>query len=393
MLKTVMKVPGDSFEERWSNLEERVRTHCVDVGWPFPQKTLRLIRPWFASVGDWFDRAAPHIQGRHPIEAPGSDDPALVILREFDDLLSGYAEWKDQESGWADRHGFPGEYEYDVGTIRHADGWLLDVLEGDDAEPVDVDPDLAEDLPGEWEYDEGTIRHPDGRVLNLDEGSNYPEWVRREAVSALTAFLDLTKSAVHRRRWNQVLEAVRERADREGKKPEEVLDYAVEEAICVAFVHFVKRSRSVEVDVSDWDIPRDTLVTSKDVVGVLSRNLIPGTVAPDLQPDINNWITEDMLGPDWRDRERDTETQAKVHVHARNLWHRQPNPEDQILSGLFARDLLSHDCLSQAQRAALRLQYEDMLFPREIAEKLGCSSSTVRTHLRRAHKKLRELAI
>lgn len=346
-----MDVPGDSFEERWSNLEERVRSHCADVGWAYPDTTLQLVRPWFASIGDWFDRAAPKIEGRHPIQVPGSDDPALVILREFDSLLSRLAEAKEGESVLADRRGLPGEYEYDVGTLRHPDSRLLDVLEGDE----------------------------------------YPLPLRREAASALTAFLDLTRSPVHKGRWPRVKKAVRERADREGKDPKVVLTESVEEAVWVEFVHFVRQSRSVKVDVSDSDIPRDSFVTSVDVVAVLTRNLIPGKLAPDLWPNINEWVTEDMLGPGWRDEERDPETEAKTRLHARNMWHRTPDPRDQILRDHVVEDLLSHDSLSDRQREALRLEWQEGLDAGEIGERLGCSRSTARTHLQRGHQKLREL--
>lgn len=396
MLKTVMELPGDSFEERWSSLEARVGTHCTDMGAPYPETTLELVRPWFASIGNWFDRWYDEIQGPHPIQAPGSDDPALVILREFDDLLSRQAKHLvEGQAPWGERPGLPGEYAYDVGTLASPDGHVLQALESPSAgfgreERIEI-PDQVEDLPEGWSYEEGLFHGPDGQKTDLRPSEEYPPRARREAVTALTKYLDLTGSAVHRGRRDRVHEAARERAEREGKTEEEVLDQSVEEAVCVAYGHFLRKNRIVEVDISHLDFGRDSIKTRGDVVGLLSRNLIPGITAPNLRPVINNWVTQDMLGPDWREVEVKPKTEAKAREYARNLRSREHAADDRVLSDLVVRDVLNHDRLSESEREALQLQYAENLSPKEIAERMNCTSSTVRTYLRRGHQKLRDL--
>jgi hypothetical protein len=305
MLRTVMDIPGDSFEERWSNLEGVVRTDCAVVGAPYPETTLGLVQPWFASVGDWFDRWSSEIQGRHPIQAPGTDHPALVILREFDDLLSRYAEFVDEAPDWSDRHGLPGEYAHDVGTLRFADGHVLAALTGPgpglrDERRNEVPDDMVKDLPEGWTYEEGVLSGPDGNRTDLRPSKVYPTRARQEAVAALTEFLGLTGSAVYGHRWPTVKQAAKQQAERQGKCLEEVVQEEVEKAVCVAFGRFLDENRSVELDLSQLEEREGSYTAAVDLTGILSRNLIPGFTVPDLRSQVNNWTTEGFLGPAWR---------------------------------------------------------------------------------------------
>lgn len=340
MLKTLLDLPGDSFEKRWSHVEKRVRHHCEAAGAPYPKQTLDLVRPWFATVGDWFDTAAteaPEILGRRPPEIPGDEDPVLVLLREFDDLLSRFAHHSEGRSGLENRPGLPGRYQYLVGTIGFPNGTLVQVIQGED----------------------------------------YPVSLRREAIVAVAELMGLSGASLYRQRWEKVEPVLRERAKREDKTPETVLGESLEEAVWVSFNHFVR------------DAEQGSEATIH-ITSLMMQNLIPGTVAPDIRPRVNNWIIEDMLGPEWRDRNIDPDTEAKLQEHARTMLSHSPDPERRTLSNLVARDLLDHETLTERQRQVLRLHYLRELAPSEIADELGLTPSTIRSHLSNAHEKLRE---
>lgn len=357
MLKTVMNVPGDSFEERWATLDERVREHCEERGTPYPKETLELTRRWFASVGDWFDQAFPNLKGRHPgIEAPGEEDPALVLLREFDWLLSYYAEQSDGVSGLNHRSGLPEPYRHPVGTLCYANDRLLEVIQDED----------------------------------------YGVSLRRGAIAAVAELMDLSGAPLYRERFEMVKERLQERADREGKDPETVLGEALEEALWAQFGTFVRAHRTTglfsppstaranpleEVDESD----------AVDITALIMENIIPGNVAPDIRPEVNNWITDTLLGPGWRDQERKPKTEFKMRELAKNMMGRPPDPERKALSKLIPKDPRTHDVLTERQQEVLKLLCVEHWTAEEIADEFEIALSTVRSHFSDALERIQEV--
>lgn len=349
MLGTVMDVPGDSFEERWSRLEERVRNHCDEFDAPYPETTLTTVRPWFETIGEWFDWAAPAM--REFVAMPADEDPALRVLREADQLLSIYADVRTD-----DRHGFPGDYYYLVSTIRWANNRLLYVVQNG---PRDAD------------------RYADA----------YSVPFHNRAVFALAEYVHRTGHVVHPRRWKDVKPKLKKRAKRHGQNFDHVLAEGLKRAVLMAISDI---REDVQIEAGPDVHPRAVSSAKRRQAGrILMYNLTPGVEASDLRTPINNHLTEDALGPNWRRSDESwDELEAETRESARIQISQAFTRVHQAVERLYVEELLTCDALSDSERQAVRLRYKDGLSNEEIAEEMEISPSTVGTHLWRAREKL-----
>lgn len=348
-----MELPGDSFEERWTALKDRIAGHCAEVEAPYPEETLRRAQPWFEHIGEWYDWTGPLFL-RHLIVMPEGVDPALQVMREVDSQLSRF-----HEDGESNRHGLPGEHHFLVYTTQWVNLRLLQVVRG------------------------GSTRSADGATC-------HPHF-RDSATLALAGYVKESGNVVYHKRWPPVAEAIHARAEDEDRSFDDVLVDGLKTAVVLAIRELFE---SVKIDTPPGVSPHAVRFTRNwEADRTFLSNLTPGTTPDELRSHIGNLLCEDFLGPHPR-RNRPAareELEAKVRASVGTRLHRILERERSRMSELYAQELLSHPTLSDKQRAAIRLHFEEGLTPTEIGERLGCSRSTVSTHLQRAREKLRRV--
>lgn len=351
MLKTVMGLQGNSFDERWSKLEKCVREHCAAEEAPYPQRMLERAKPWFESIGDWFGWAAVEM-GEVTLK-PSEEDSVLKVLAEAEHLMTAYG-GKDP-----DEHvGLPGEIDSHISTIYAANGRLLYCIRV----------------------------HPEGS--GHQTLAHHPLF-RDQAVLALAEYLYLSGHVIHPKRWPRVERAVQERADRRDETFDSVLVDSIKRAVLMAIDN---------IEDTDEIESHATTTASAERIGrrlvagqVLMKNLIPGTDASELRKHVNENLTQDFLGSDWRSEERQDELKAEVRESARMQLSQAVTREQEVLLQLYAEELLSLDELTDRERQICRLRYEQDLYPTEIGDQIDITPSTVRSHLKSARDKFQKV--
>lgn len=294
-----MDLPGESFQERWARVEERVQSHCEEVEVPYPRETLEAVRPWFASVGAWFDQAG--VATHRPILFPPDVDRVLRVIREADQLRAFYGEGRK----WNDLPEFSEGYDFFTSTIRWANTAFLQVVQ------------------------DGQRREPE-----------FDSRFRDSTILALAEYVDLSGPGVNWGRQRRLRGAVKERArhwkgvDADGLWIQ-VLATAVHMAIGYLYDTVTVRPNPLDregylsrlsvgrevlldrleslPDPLDWsdyitvkgryptfDAKMGSSLKASKASRILMRNLMPGVDPSELRYAVERVISEDLLGPDAR---------------------------------------------------------------------------------------------
>lgn len=434
MLNRWMQLPGDSFEERWSVLEHRVRDYCEDAEAPYPERTLQAAKPWLRTIGAWFDWAGP-LMGEF-IGRPGEDSiqrvpkehepggrqgvpgelgfliprstgegPVPRLLREVDHLMSRHAEDRSP-----DQPRLPGERRHLVSVIKHVNSSLLRV----GGPPPKKLRRVSVLIAGS----------PLRRVVFWDtDGSGayggdeaYHPLFRKQAVFAVAEYLARTGDVMPDKQRSRAWEALLDRREESNEETVDVLAGAVRTAVPLAYD---RMREDLEIEVSGLaDGPLLSVREDPDPTGVpvtappsaveilkdralgrlLTANLLPGVGASLLREQLQAAVREDLVPPIDRDgaerqhltAQESKRLKAEVIEAARRELGRTISDEREVLARRYVEKLLSSEALSDQQHRVCRLFYEDGLTRDEIADRLDVSPSTVRTHFRRAGEKFRQ---
>lgn len=404
MLETVLDLSGDSFEERWGQVEERVQSHCQEAGLPYPEETLQALRPWFESVGAWFDWAG--VTARRPVLFPPDVDPVLRVVREADQLHAFYG--KDKK--WNDLPEFSEGYDFFTSTIRWANLAFLRVVQ--------------DGLRGDPEF------HPR---------------LRDSTILALAEYVDLSGPVVHPSRRSRVQRAIEQRADEWDRNVNKIWLQVLATAVQTAIrdLHETVNIRPNPLDQQDYlnrlpigeDLIFDRLKPVPEpedgseyvaVVGryptfgpemesflkadkagqILMQNLLPGVPPADLRHAAERRVTEDLLGPDARKKLRSDEVDPPESLDA------PMDPDAETEEGNTLLDRLEEDDPNfgrfEAQRMLKRLieradltdgEHKAFLYRKlrgfsveEAAEEMDSTSGSVRALLSKAKSKLRKVS-
>lgn len=402
MLRTVLDLEGDCFEERWAQVERRVRRHCDAAELAYPEETLQAIRPWFATVGDWFDWAGIVLQG--PVLFPSDVDPVLRVVREADQLRVFYDE--DLNT----RCEFSEGYEYFTSTIRWANlAFLRVVQDGQRGDP------------------------------------QYHPRLRDSAILALAEYVDSTDPLIYGSRRNRVKSALNERAgEREGKSAKDLWLPIVATTVQKAIRHLYETVEvrpnplTLESYLDRLSIGRDVLLDRLESVpepldgsesitvlgryptfspqmesllkgskasNILMRNLLPGGDPSELRYAAESVIAEDLLGPDARKILRSDEPDPPESLHTPVAQDADSDEEHTLLDqmgrddpnfGRFEaqqtlRRLIDRANLTGGEHQAFAYRELHGFSVEETAEQMGSTKGSVSALVSKAKSKLRDV--